>query len=232
MASSGVDEEPLSRSGSAACVCSRLGGGPQKGVALRGTVTMTWKGTEQRRMADTRVSVVIPMRNSRDLVAICLRKLCEQTLPPSQFEVIVVDDNSTDGSSEAVQSLSAGFAFAFRLVSRTANEGPGAARNSGIEAAVSPVIALLDADTEPSRSGWKRGFSDGRLRRFEGHTAIGDPHESRHSPIRRRTPRGNIPDLQPVVGEPMFDRWAFRYAILRPGARVHYVRTLALPCGC
>lgn len=101
-------------------------------------------------MADTRVSVVIPLHNSRELVGICLRKLCEQTLPPTQFEVIVVDDNSTDGSPDAVQALSEGFPFAFRLVRRTANEGPGAARNSGIEAVVSPLIALLDADTEPS----------------------------------------------------------------------------------
>ncbi len=176
-------------------------------------------------MADTRVSVVIPMRNSRDLVAICLRKLCEQTLPPSQFEVIVVDDNSTDGSSEAVQSLSAGFAFAFRLVSRTANEGPGAARNSGIEAAVSPVIALLDADTEPSPQWLEEGLAamDG-FDALEGHTAIGDPHEL--TPFTHQTENtsgGPYPTCNLFVRRTVFDQVGlFDTRFYDRAARVHY----------
>lgn len=182
-------------------------------------------GIEHLSMADTEVSVVIPLHNSRKLVEICLRKLCQQTLPPKLFEVIVVDDNSTDGSAEAVHALSEGLPFAFRLVRRTANEGPGAARNSGIEAAVSPLIALLDADTEPSPQWLEEGLAamDG-FDALEGHTAIGDPHEI--TPFTHQTENtagGTFPTCNMFVRRTVFDRVGlFDTRFYDRAARVHY----------
>lgn len=51
------------------------------------------------------LSVLIPTYNRREIVARCLKSLAEQTLPPEQYEVIVIDDGSTDGTDEMLASL-------------------------------------------------------------------------------------------------------------------------------
>jgi glycosyltransferase involved in cell wall biosynthesis len=90
-----------------------------------------------------RLSAVVCSLNGADGVARCLTALAAQTIGPD-LELIVVDDGSTDGTSEAAR---AGGAVVVRHPSR---RGISAARNSGIEVASSPVIAFLDDDCEPA----------------------------------------------------------------------------------
>lgn len=88
------------------------------------------------------VSVVVPVFNGEALVADAIESVLGQTL--TDFELIVVDDGSTDGS--------AGVALAYgRRDRRIAvlegpNRGLSAARNTGIDAARSGLVAFLDAD--------------------------------------------------------------------------------------
>ncbi|MBD2892567.1 Undecaprenyl-phosphate 4-deoxy-4-formamido-L-arabinose transferase [Actinomadura sp. RB99] len=90
------------------------------------------------------VSVIIPCYNYSDYLPQALDSVLKQTF--SDWEIIVVDDGSTDGSAEVAQ----GFIDLhpdqrIRLI-RQANAGVSAARNSGIAAAAARYILPLDAD--------------------------------------------------------------------------------------
>ncbi|MEM7206307.1 MAG: glycosyltransferase [Pseudomonadota bacterium] len=87
----------------------------------------------------TSVSVVIPSYNRGALLARALDSVFAQTLPPD--EVIVIDDGSTDGTSDMVAKRFGGV----KLI-RQKNLGVSAARNAGITAATGEWIALLDSD--------------------------------------------------------------------------------------
>jgi glycosyltransferase involved in cell wall biosynthesis len=84
------------------------------------------------------ISVVIPAYNAEDEIRETLASVLAQTRPP--FEIIVVDDGSSDRTAEVARSSEG-----VTVVSQT-NAGVAAARNRGIGLASQPWIALLDAD--------------------------------------------------------------------------------------
>ena len=92
-----------------------------------------------------RVSVVVCTYNRADRLAPCLESLVAQNLPIGEFEIIVVDDGSTDNTT----AVCARFAHrpSFLFISQS-NAGLGAARERGWRAASAPVIAFLDDDAE------------------------------------------------------------------------------------
>jgi len=89
-------------------------------------------------------SVVVPAYNRVGLIARTLDSIAAQSR--RDFELIVVDDGSSDGTPEAVESWCAGRPEIPSRVLRQANAGPGAARNTGIAHAVGEYIAFLDSD--------------------------------------------------------------------------------------
>jgi GT2 family glycosyltransferase len=93
-----------------------------------------------------RVSVVIPSYNRRASLLRLLESLRQQTLRPSEFEVLVVDDGSTDGTPDMLRSLHMPYEL---TVLQQPNAGPGAARNRGVRAATADRIVFLDDDTVP-----------------------------------------------------------------------------------
>ncbi len=91
------------------------------------------------------VSVIIPMFNSAKFIPQTLESLLYQTMP--DFEVIVVDDCSTDNGVEVVMSFSKRFGGRLRVLILTENTGmPGVPRNLGIQTARGKYIAFLDSD--------------------------------------------------------------------------------------
>lgn len=88
------------------------------------------------------LSVVIPLYNKAPYITRALDSVVTQTF--ADFEVIVVDDGSTDEGSQIVDAYND---VRVRLV-RQSNWGPGAARNRGIVEARGELIAFLDADDE------------------------------------------------------------------------------------
>ena len=90
------------------------------------------------------VSVVVPVYNRRELVARALESVSAQTF--TDWELIVVDDASTDGTWEYLRS--AWDRAPVRLLRQRVNSGVSAARNTGIGAARGDWIALLDSDDE------------------------------------------------------------------------------------
>lgn len=90
------------------------------------------------------ISVVVPFYNAGKYIARCLDGLFAQSFPPEKYEVILVDNNSTDDSA-AIAERYKGISLLRQPVS-----GSYAARNMGIRAARAPVIATLDPDCRPS----------------------------------------------------------------------------------
>lgn len=84
-----------------------------------------------------RVSVVLPVYNGARFLAETIESVLAQT--GAEIELIVVDDGSKDTSAEIASSMGA-------KVIRKPNGGLAAARNTGIEAARAPLVALIDDD--------------------------------------------------------------------------------------
>jgi glycosyltransferase involved in cell wall biosynthesis len=96
-------------------------------------------------MESPRLSVVIPTHNRKTILERCLQALAAQTLPPAAFEVIVVDDGSTDGTPAALAEWGRSLPYALRPLVQ-ANEGPAAARNHGLDAARGTWTLFLGDD--------------------------------------------------------------------------------------
>lgn len=92
--------------------------------------------------AGLKISVVIPTLNRKPLLLKTLEALRTQLEPP--YEVVVVDNGSSDGTAEAVSSSGLG-----HVVSEPVR-GPAAARNRGITEVAGDIIAFLDDDAVPA----------------------------------------------------------------------------------
>ena len=95
------------------------------------------------------LSVVIPTYNRKETLLKSLRGLEKQTYPADKFEVVVVSDGSTDGTTETIADYAATAPFILRFIQQP-NRGPSRARNRGIEEAVGTVVVFLDDDVEPA----------------------------------------------------------------------------------
>lgn len=90
------------------------------------------------------VSIIVGVYNKERFVGPCLRSILEQTW--TDWELLVVDDASTDGSLAKVENALAGEPRA-RVVKRRENSGhPGVVRNQALRAAKGRYVAFLDAD--------------------------------------------------------------------------------------
>ncbi|MGO8949652.1 MAG: glycosyltransferase [Ktedonobacterales bacterium] len=92
-------------------------------------------------------SVVVPAYNRLELLRRCVTSLVAQTYPSNCFEIIVVDDGSTEDMASAAREAVEGWTGEFSFL-RKANGGPASARNAGIRAAKGDIIACIDSDCE------------------------------------------------------------------------------------
>lgn len=94
-------------------------------------------------------SVVIPAYNADGNIALLLSALEHQDVPRDQYQVIVVDDGSEDGTAKSAAS------FNDVVLLRQSNRGPAAARNYGAQVAKGEVVVFTDSDCVPE-SDWLR----------------------------------------------------------------------------
>lgn len=90
-------------------------------------------------MLHSLISVVIPIYNGGRYLRACIDSALNQTYP--QFEIIVVNDGSTDNSLEILKS----YGDRIRIIDQT-NSGPAVARNNGVKASLGELVAFLDQD--------------------------------------------------------------------------------------
>jgi lipopolysaccharide/colanic/teichoic acid biosynthesis glycosyltransferase/glycosyltransferase involved in cell wall biosynthesis len=94
--------------------------------------------------AQPRISVVVPAYNAARTIDHCLTALADQTFPREDYEIIVVDDGSSDETCARV-----GAHAGVRLVTQT-HAGPAAARNLGAQHAGGDILFFTDADCAPA----------------------------------------------------------------------------------
>ncbi len=91
-------------------------------------------------------SIIIPTHNRQETLSQCLDAIARQKFPAEQFEVIVVNDGSNDGTADYLKSAQ----FHFRLLHRTIdNSGPAHARNIGAELASGKFLFFFEDDIIP-----------------------------------------------------------------------------------
>ncbi len=106
----------------------------------QGSQSQAKVGLQNRESASPQVSVVLPAYNAAATIAAAVRSVLRQTF--SDFELLVIDDGSTDGTPEILQK----FRDSRLRILHQAHAGLVAALNRGIEAARAPWIARMDAD--------------------------------------------------------------------------------------
>lgn len=89
-----------------------------------------------------KISIIIPLYNRVDLISFSLRSIEGLKLSTPNLEVIVVDDGSTDGGPDYVES---NFPWV-KLIRNTENKGAPACRNQGLAVASSEFVLFLDSD--------------------------------------------------------------------------------------
>jgi lipopolysaccharide/colanic/teichoic acid biosynthesis glycosyltransferase/glycosyltransferase involved in cell wall biosynthesis len=95
-------------------------------------------------MSKPEYSIVVPAYQAADLVGDCVKALNMQSTPRGRYEIIVVDDGSTDETATAARQARADRVLVIP------HQGRSAARNAGIEAAKGEIVLFTDADCEPA----------------------------------------------------------------------------------
>ncbi len=93
-------------------------------------------------------SIIIPTYNRKGVLRKCLNALFNQSIDSSNYEVIVIDDGSSDGTEEMLSAFCGNSNFKYI---RQENKGPSVARNTGAKAASSSLILFIDDDVIASQ---------------------------------------------------------------------------------
>lgn len=90
------------------------------------------------------ISIIIPSYNVEKYIELCLKSLIRQTC--MEFEVILIDDNSTDKTLEVVSRMKKYIKFPIRIIKSKKNKGAGETRNIGLNVCTTEYFMFLDSD--------------------------------------------------------------------------------------
>lgn len=113
---------------------------------------------------EPKISVVIPVYNGERYLVECIQSVYQQTY--SNFEIIVVDDSSTDGSRDIVEQMRDSYGQ-LRYFRNEKNLGQGGSRNVGIRESRADLVGLLDQDDR-----WYPTFLETQLRILDANPDI------------------------------------------------------------
>jgi len=95
---------------------------------------------------EPKVSVIIAVYNQERFIGRCLRSLLHQSMPHSEYEIIVIDDGSTDRTAYALELFCDPFESVVRVIRCEKNGGLPAAINKGMHEAKAPFVVRVDSD--------------------------------------------------------------------------------------
>jgi len=98
------------------------------------------------------LSVIIPVYNQGKIISKTLNSLIKQNIPKNKYEIIIIDDGSTDGTLEVLKSFKKKIKNKTFVLKTINKHGKGAARNLGIRKARNEIIVLLDGDIIASKN--------------------------------------------------------------------------------
>ncbi|NQV03052.1 MAG: glycosyltransferase [Bacteroidia bacterium] len=156
------------------------------------------------------ISVIIPTLNSSGYISNLLKSLLKQTLSPSAYEIIVIDNGSTDKTAEVLTDFSHQ-AKNLRWVTEP-YQGRARARNRGIRESDGELILFIDDDMEIESDHLERHLSY---------------HQASNVPV---AVLGNITDLSPVSPGWLKDYYDARQLIAKEHVKEH-VKDIAAPTG-
>ncbi len=107
-------------------------------------------GEAPRTPAPLRASIIIPTFNRRDILNVLMAYLVKQTVPLREWELVIVDDGSTDDTLPMLQGWQTRYPDLRLLYHWQQNQGPGKARNEGIRLAGAEIVCVLDSDAMPA----------------------------------------------------------------------------------
>lgn len=133
------------------------------------------------------VSLVVPAYNEEGRIRPSIARIAEHVRGrPESWEVIVVDDGSSDGTAEAVREAAAANGLSVRVIELPANRGKGAAVRAGVLAARGDWILISDADLSTPLGEWEK-LRDAGARVAIGSRALDESLIRRKQPWYRRT---------------------------------------------
>jgi glycosyltransferase involved in cell wall biosynthesis len=126
------------------------------------------------------ISVVVPTLNRKESLMACLQSLERQSYEREKFEVVIVDDGSTDGTEAAVQEYIRRSLLTIRYYNEQ-RSGPGAARNLGVHHSQGEIIAFIEDDVLAHEHWLRNGanyFMETGVACVEGRTELQQSTES------------------------------------------------------
>ncbi len=149
-----------------------------------------------------KVSVIIPVYNKAEYIERCLENILQQDF--DDFEVICVDDGSTDGSGEICNQY-AGKDHRIQII-HIENSGVTAARRKGVQLAKGKYIIFVDADDQLLPGAIKTLYTE--IEKTQADEVIGrfSSQEGNESPV---VFRGDVPDVSPLIVDIVSNRNLF-----------------------
>ena len=92
-----------------------------------------------------RFSIIVPVYNSVEHIEKCINSILNQTIGRDRIELVIIDDGSTDGSSEICKEFASRFPETI-VYKKQRNAGVSAARNAGLDLASGEYIGFVDSD--------------------------------------------------------------------------------------
>ncbi|MFH1788579.1 MAG: glycosyltransferase family 2 protein [Candidatus Altiarchaeota archaeon] len=131
------------------------------------------------------LSIIVPVYNEEDCIEECIRQLCS-VFPGDEFEVIIVNDGSTDATAELLAKNKE--SYGFQLVSYPENKGYASAIHEGIKVAKNEYFTIFDADLQVKAKDIHRMYRTASENNLD--LVVGEPESKGYHLLRSMVSRG------------------------------------------